>query len=255
MGAIHEARVAIALDPLASDYRLALAAALRLQQHGKQARKEIEAAIELDPQNAAAHLALARLVRHSGERDTAAQSLERASALSPDDEAVLAEVGYLAIDRHDLPAAEAAARAVLSINPGDTDGLILMGRVMLARNETDEALRLALNALNYSPTDIEALSLLASAKMKKSWFGGLWWRWNRFLIRLGESRAIFVIVGIWVVYRWTVFVCRDAGLPDITETMLTAIYLAFVIYTISANIIVERMVRQEISRVRLNPSF
>ena len=91
--------------------------------------------------------------------------------------------------------------------------------------------------------------------MKKSWLGGLWWRWNRLLIRLGQTRAIFLVVGIWVLYRWAVLGSRDAGLPEITELLLTAAYLAFVIYTISADVVVRRMVQKEIDSVRLRPSF
>ena len=144
---------------------------------------------------------------------------------------------------------EAAGRAVLSINPDNADGLILMGRLALARNDHDEALRLALCALSQAPTDLEALSLLAATKMKKSLLGGLWWRWNQLLIRLGEARAIFLVVGIWVIYRWAMLASRDAGLPEGTGMILTILYLGFVVYTISANVIVTRMVQKEIRRV------
>jgi hypothetical protein len=130
-----------------------------------------------------------------------------------------------------------------------------MGRVRLARRDGDEALRLTLAALSRAPTDLDALSLLASVKMTKSWFGGVWWRWNRLLIRLGETRAIFLVVGIWVIYRWAELATENAGLPDLVGTLLTGLYLLFVAYTISANAIVTRMVQREIAQVRLNPKF
>ena len=109
------------------------------------------------------------------------------------------------------PESRRPAAPCYNINPDNADGLILLGRLSLARHNTDEALRLALGAL--APTDVDALSLPAT-KMKKSWSAGLWWRWNQLLIRLGESRAIFLVVGIWVIYRWSVLASRDAGLPE-----------------------------------------
>jgi len=195
------------------------------------------------------------LLRLKGDRPGSAASLARALELAPGSAEVLAESGNAALERGDMAGVEAAGRAVLSINPDNADGLILLGRLSLARHDTDEALRLALGALSQAPTDVDALSLLAATKMKKSWLGGLWWRWNQLLIRLGESRAIFLVVGIWVIYRWSVLASRDAGLPEATGTVLSVVYLAFVVYTISANVIVTRLVRKEIERVRLDPRF
>jgi hypothetical protein len=91
--------------------------------------------------------------------------------------------------------------------------------------------------------------------MRKNPIGGLWWRWNRLLVKLGETRAIYFVVGIWVVFRWASLASRDLGFPDITEMILTILYLVFVFYTLSASMIVSRMVRKEIEKVRLNPSF
>ena len=254
-GAMHEARAAIALRPTASDFRLTLAGALAMRQQMRDALAEVDAAIELDPRNAAAHLLRARLLRHRGRRAESAASLVTALDLAPGDVTVLAEVGYAALERNDMPVVEDAARAILAADPGQADGLVLMGRVQLAAHEDEEAMQLALAALSRSPTDLEALSLLAAAKMKRNVLGGLWWRWNRLLVRLGEQRAIFLVVGIWVLYRWLSLAAEDAGLPQSAGLALTVTYLGFVLYTLSAGVIVERMVRKEVARVRLNPRF
>ena len=121
--------------------------------------------------------------------------------------------------------------------------------------DSEEALRLALSALANAPTDLDALQLLASVKMRKNPIGGLWWRWNRLLVKLGETRPIFFVVGLWVVYRWSVLASGDLGLRRRGRDYLSVLYLAFVLYTLSAGPIVSRMVAKEVARVRLNPSF
>jgi hypothetical protein len=91
--------------------------------------------------------------------------------------------------------------------------------------------------------------------MRKSLAGGLFWRWNRLLVKLGEAKAIFFVVGIFVLYRWALLASEDFGLPAVVETVLMAVYLGFVVYTLSAGAIVRSMIAKEVAKVRLNPGF
>ena len=106
-----------------------------------------------------------------------------------------------------------------------------------------------------TPTTGAALYLLASAKMKMNPIGGLWWRWNRLLVKLGQARAIFFVVGVWVAFRWAVLASEDLGMPPVTGSVLSLLYLVFVIYVLSAGAVVRRMVQKEVARVRIRPTF
>jgi tetratricopeptide (TPR) repeat protein len=254
-GSLYEAKRAVELAPLDPGGHLELAQAEILHQRRKAALASVDRAIELDPGEAYAHLIRAKLLRAEGRRGEAQASLAAAQALEPAAPEIIAEQGYAALEQSRMDVVESAGREILSLNPGHPDGLILTGHAMLAHGDSEEGLRLALSALAYAPTDIDALQLLASAKMKKNPIGGLWWRWNRLLVKLGQTRSIFFVVGIWVVYRWSVLASQDFGLPASVEMLLTILYLGFVIYTISASALVGRMVAKEVERVRLNPNF
>ena len=255
VGAHYEASQAIAIAPHVPTFHVELALVFLLQQKPKLALAEIDEALALDPEHGSAHLVKARLLRNLGRKAEAAASLDQALAILPDNPQVLAEMGYAALEAGRIADVEAAARAVLSIDPSACDGLVLMGHARLATGATDEALDLALAALAQEPSDQDALSLLAAAKIKANLLGGLWWKWNRLLVRLGPSRAIFLIVGIWVVYRWLMLASEGLGLPDGVSTILTITYLGFALYTISADVIVQRMIAKETERVRLKPGF
>ena len=254
-GSRYEAERAIALDPLRASGHLELAQTLLLQQHRKAALEATDKAIELEPYNAFAHLMRAKLLRFQGRREQAEASLATALSLEPEASDIIAEQGYAGLEQGRIDRVEAAGREILSRDPSHPDGLILTGHYRLALGDSEEALRLALSALANAPNDLEALHLLATAKMRKNPIGGLWWRWNRLLVKLGETRAIFFVVGIWVVYRWSVLASDDLGLPAEAGTILSILYLAFVLYTLSAGAIVSRMVAKEVERVRLKPGF
>jgi tetratricopeptide (TPR) repeat protein len=228
---------------------------LHLEQRAKAALASAERAIELEPDDAYGHLVRARFLRIAGRRAEAQASLATTLELDPALAAAVAEQGYAALELGRIDIVDAAGREVLSLQADHSDGLVLVGHAQLARGDVEEAVQLALAALARSPTDLEALHLLASAKMKKNPIGGLWWRWNRFLVKLGQARAIFFVVGVWVAYRWAVLASRDLALPEVTGSLLSLAYLMFVLYTLSADTIVRRVVAKEVQRVRIRPSF
>jgi tetratricopeptide (TPR) repeat protein len=254
-GSRYEAERGIELAPLWASAHLELAQTLLIQQHRKAALDSTDKAIELEPHNAFAHLMRAKLLRFQGRREEAEASLANALNLEPNAPDIIAEQGFAGLEQGRIDRVEAAGREILSRNPNHPDGLILTGHARLAAGDSEEALRLALSALANAPNDLEALHLLASAKMRKNPVGGLWWRWNRLLVKLGETRAIFLVVGLWVLYRWSILASDDLGLPAEVATILSVVYLAFVLYTLSAGTIVSRMVAKEVERVRLKPGF
>jgi Flp pilus assembly protein TadD len=253
VGARHEAERAIELAPTWALPRVELAQTLVLQQHSKAALAAAEQAIELEPEDADAHLVRAMILRNRGRRGDAQASLATALKLDPSSPAAMAERGFAALERGEIDVVEASGRE--AFEAGRSDGLVLLGHAMLARGDSAEALRLALDALARSPNNLEALHLLASAKMKRNPIGGLWWRWNRLLVKLGQARAIFFVVGVWVAYRWAVVASIDWSLDELMPTALSLVYLMFVIYTLSADAIVRRMIANETRRVRIRPEF
>lgn len=254
-GARYEADRAVELSPQWELPHLERAQVLLMQQHSKLALDAAEQAVDLAPGSAAAHLVRARILRFMDRRAEAEASLQTALELDPAMPAVIAERGYAALERGQMDIVEATGRDILSLHAHDSDGLVLLGHAQLARRDSREALQLALAALSHSPTELQALYLLASAKMKRNPIGGLWWKWNRLLIKLGQARAIFFVVGIWIAYRWAVVASDQFALPEVTASILSLIYLVFVLYTLSADIIVRRMVAKEVAQVRIRPNF
>ncbi len=251
----YEADRAAEIDPQWAAAHIQRAQLLLLKQGRKEALGAVEQAIALAPQSSDAHLLKARILRMMDKRSQAAASLDHALQLDPVSTYALAEKGYGALADGDNGGVEMAGRAILDLDPTHVDGIVLIGHAQLARGDHAEALRLALAALSADPVDPEALHLLASVKVKTNPLGGLWWRWNRLLVRLGIARAIFLIVGIWVSYRLIDLVTQDMGADEIVGMVLTGVYLAFVIYTLSADTIVRRMVDKELAKVRLRPDF
>ncbi|MFC4254724.1 tetratricopeptide repeat protein [Altererythrobacter xixiisoli] len=254
-GALYEADQAIALSPMWSAAHLERSQTLMLKQRQRQALQSADHAIELAPDSAAAHLVRAGILRVTGRRRESQDSLRIAQQLAPTSPEVIAEFGYSALEDGRTADVAAAGREILSLNPNHDAGLVLTGHAQLMSGNTDEAVQLALAALAQAPTDINALSLLASAKMKGNLIGGLWWRWNSLMIRLGQTRAIFVAVAVWVIHRWAILGSQDLGMPDEVGSIIAILYLAFVICILSAGTIVNRMVAKEMAQVRLKPRF
>lgn len=255
IGALHEAERALQIEPVWSEVYVELAQILVLQQDRKRALAMAQKAVDLAPGSAMAHLVLARIERHCSLRQRAKTSLQKARDLDAGLAPAIAEQGYAALEIADFETVDQAGREVLSLCTSHTDGLVLLGHSQLAFANKEEALRLALSALSTAPNDIEALHLLASVKMKMNPIGGLWWRWNRLLVKLGPTRAIYFVVGLWVAYRIASLVMVDLGWPSEASSMLTILYLIFVIYTLSADAIVRRLVDKEIETARINPDY
>ena len=255
VGARYEAERALTLAPEWDAAYLELAVILTLQLQSKDALEAVDKAIDLQPHSAHAHLLRARLLRDAGRREQAAEALANAARIDPVSPAIIAERGYAALERGDIDATEQAGREILAHNPASTDGLVLTGDAQLARGDVAEAHRLALDALSNEATDLAALNLLAAVKAKRNPLGGLWWRWNRLLVKLGEARAIYFVVSIWVLYSVADLAARDLGAPSAFGTILVSVYLAFVIYTLSAHAIVRSLVSRELEQVRIKPDF
>ncbi|CAN0586266.1 unnamed protein product, partial [Laminaria digitata] len=188
--AAYEADRAAELEPEWFAVHCQRAAVLFMMQHKKEALAAAEQAIALAPQASEPHLLHARILRLMNQRTVARESLARALERNPFSVSALAEQGFAALEAGDLPLVETAARAILELDPTNVDGIVLIGQVQLVRGDTQEAQRLALAALSMNPVDTDALQLLADVKVKTNPLGGLWWRWNRLIVKLGVSRAI-----------------------------------------------------------------
>lgn len=253
--AAYEAKMAVTLEPLNSDHRVILALVLNTQRKVKAAIEELEIAVELSPNNPSAYLLLSQIHRLSGQSKKAQKNLARAFELSPNDFDIIAEAGFAALERNDIEAVQSFAKDILSLAPSHASGLVLMGWAELHYGDLEEATRLALNALEYDAVDINALHLMVSIKARSNPLGAIWWRWNRFLIKIGEARSIFVVVGIWLVYRWLLLGIEHFTLPDYITYILILVYLMFVVYTISADVIIRKMIEKESERIKLKPNF
>lgn len=273
-------------DDAAAHSLLAICLVRRKRLHA--ARLEAEAGLALAPEDAFAHRAMAEVLIASRRFDDALAHLEQARAADPEDgeiEAALAWL-YLAWDRADaaLPHAGRAreldpdsaqplvllatiarqrgdragsarlAAQALAMDPESVDALVLAGHAALAAGDVDAAREHAAWALQHDPQDEGALELLCATKARRSLWLGLWWRFQSFVVAGGSTRAIAIVVGLFLVYKAASILLAGHGRQDIADAIRIG-WLAFCVYSWVAPEVFLRQVRRELEQVRLRPDF
>jgi Tfp pilus assembly protein PilF len=252
--ALHEAGVGVSLapeDPLA---HRALGAVLLSHRKLSLANEHLERAIDLEPTDSHAHCILASLRTLQGHREEAGALLEKALALDPDSPAILADLGMHHLTGGAVAEAERQADEALSLEPEHRDALVLKGHVLLRRGEVEEAREHALWALRQGADSTAPLGLLASVKARESVFLGLWWRYNVWMGGLGERRAIYVVLGSFVVYRVLALGLNDLGQAWLASA-LQLVWLAFCAYTWIGPSRFRKALERELGQVQLDRDF
>lgn len=252
--AAHEAGLALGLAPELPLAHSTAASVALAQRRFPDAERHITRLLELEPDSADPLLLQARLLGLRGERARRREVLERAVALAPEDPDALVALGEDALERGDLKEAEARAREVLTLQPESQEALVLMGQVWLRRGRVEEAREHALWVLRQDATDTGALRLLASLKARQNPLLGLWWRYAMFMGELGSTRGMVVLLGAFVAYRFATLAARDLGQPGLAS-VIQLVWLALVVYSWVGPALFQRMVRQELETVRLDPRF
>lgn len=250
----HEAEQATALAPeLPFAHTTAASVALAERRLGD-AERSVQAAVSLDAEDALARLLQAQLHRARRRPKESLAAIDKAIALAPGDADIRLAKAWIALDLNDVETAESLARAALAEQADNPEALSVMGRVHLRRGETAAAREHALWALQSAPHDADAIALLAAAKMRANPLTGLWWRYNAWMARRGQTAGVLIVLGAFVLYRFGVVALTEAGYGDYALG-LTLLWLLLVIYSWSGGAIMERMIASEMKQVRLKPTF
>ena len=211
-------------------------------------------ALELDPESAALHRECARFYHLVDRNPEAREQVEASLAIEGDSPDGLSLLGTIAFHEGQRPQAADLAIRALAGDPEHADALVLLGRCQLAAGAVDEARGRALEALSVNPEHAQARALLCSVKARKNWALGLWWRLQSWLSSGSSTRAIALLVGMYVAYRSVVILLQGVG-GDKTAQAIQYLWLGFCVYTWVAPGMFAKSLRKEMQSVTLRRDF
>jgi Flp pilus assembly protein TadD len=250
----HEAGRALELDPHAVLSHLAAAGVAVAERRFTDAELHLETARAGDPGDERVHEGLARLYFAWGRSRQALEHGRQACELAPEDDDCLALRAQLEFAAGQRGPARAFALHALEINPENVEALCVLGHCDLADGQDDAARQHAAWALQADPMSESALTLLAAIKARRSLLLGLWWRFQAFVSAGSRTRAIALLVGIYLLYRITLIVLGNHQLGHWNAPLNWA-WLGFCAYTWFAPALFWKAVRRELQQVRLRPEF
>lgn len=254
--ALNEARIALTLEPEQFLARLMHARVLMAHRKFDAAHDELDALIARHPEEAGLCRAMADLYMLRGEAGGAGRQkwLSRALQLEPSNSATLSDCAHYHLHRGELDLAEQMATQALQAAPESVSGAWIMGEIMLARGDLDAAREQAAFVLSRNAEHRGALTLLTHIKARRSPLLGLWWRFASWVSLGGEARAILILVGMFVAYRVS-SVTLDLEGYDTAYMAVNIFWLAFVLYTFVAPVLLRRALQRELEEVRLDKNF
>ena len=250
-----EAESAIALEPESPLAHVAAGVVSSSRRKYAQAEAHLLEAATLDPSNDWVQRELAHLYVLWQKPARARECAQRALELEPGLPENLVLIGELALDDGDHARAGQLALQTLEENPEHLDAVVLLGRVELHRGDTRDARQHALWALQLDPEDAGARALLSAVKARESLLLGAWWRFQSWVSSGSSSRAVLLLVGLYVLYRAAVILLEGEGADARYVQALQVVWLAFCVYTWVAPALFLRALRKEMSDVRLKPDF
>jgi tetratricopeptide (TPR) repeat protein len=249
-----EAETSLQLDPENVFAHRAMALVLSFSRRFQEALKHLQAAQALAPDDALVEIDLAGLHLAWQHVDAALPHAQRARELLPDSEEPLVMLARVAAEGGRRDQAEALAREALEIDPESVDALVIVGDAALAAGRVDDAREHAAWALQQDPEHAGALELICSIKARQSPWIGLWWRFQAFVTSGGGTRAVAILLGIFLSYKTGAIVLEEYGRPDAAQ-LLRYVWLGFCVYTWVAPEVFLRALRRELQQVRLRPDF
>ncbi|MCD7083044.1 hypothetical protein LRQ11_31510, partial [Pseudomonas sp. MAFF 311095] len=146
------------------------------------------------------------------------------------------------------------ARQALQADPANAAAVVVLGHLLLREGDINGARDHAIWALQENATNVAALHLLTAVKARSNVFLGTWWRFNSWMNERSATRAIILLLCMFVVYRVVVITLTDQGYPQVAE-MVNWLWLAFAAYTFAAPQIFRRLLDKELVQVKLSKEF
>ncbi|WP_213877388.1 tetratricopeptide repeat protein [Pseudomonas sp. dw_358] len=249
-----ESRLALAADPELPVAHYAMAVVAIAMRQFKPAEQHLRQLLDMEPLNPMYHRTLAELYSLTGRSALRLEQLQKALELGPDDAANLVAMAQYHRSEGHWDQAEGYARQALQSDPGHPGGVVVLGHLLLRRGETAAAREHAIWALQENANDRAALHLITAVKARESLFLSFWWRLNAWMSERGTTRAIVILLGMFVLYRVMVIALNQQGYPTLAEGV-DWVWLAFVVYTFAAPQIFKRALDKELVQVRLSKEF
>jgi Flp pilus assembly protein TadD len=256
---LHAARLeadsAIALEPESPLAHVASGVVDSSRRHYPSAERHLLEAASLDPGSDWIQRELSRLYQLWQKPARARECAARALELDPDMAENIVLSAELAFADGDFGRAGEMATQALEENPEHIDALVLLGRVELQRGDPRRAREHAIWALQLDPDDSGARALLCAIKARESWLIGLWWRFQSWVSAGSNTRAMLLLVGLFVAYRSSVILLEGGGVDERYVQAIRLAWIAFCIYTWVAPAMFVRALRKEMEQVKLRADF
>ena len=249
-GASEESKIALVMAPesvLARWVGAQVAIAERNFQRAKDLNDELVAD---DPTSALLHQQRAQIFALLHEFDEQQHALHDALRFDPDNAETLAALAEFELAHGSPKEAYRFAESALQISPENHSALVAMGTVLLKQGDVAGAREHCFLALSADATDVGALYLLTAIKTRENRILGLWWRYNSWMHRVGETRAIVILLSAFVIYRIASITADDLGATFLSAGV-TVFWLAIVVYTWVGPALFRRALKKEIESIQL----
>lgn len=250
----YEVKTALEINPTDA-YLFFVRAQVDLHQRRfKQALQYCDEALSLSPQLVSVYLLKSEVYMLLDKRDQAYENIVQAASLEPDNEDVIVAYGEYHLAIGDYEKAEGCAKDALAIDAQAEDANILMGKIKLAQGNIPEAEYHAKFVISRNPNSSVALNLFSHIKMRSNFFLGLWWRANSWITTLGNTKAVMVLIGAYLLFNLLSQVLNDLGQPGLGE-LVSYTWLLLVVYSWVGVPMYYRALKKELKKFSFNPDF
>ncbi len=255
VGARAEASRALELDAQNTQALVVLSLCDFFENRRKQAIARLDEVLAIDPLNIEALQIKSQYLRDAGNWQGAEETITEALRLWPGNRASQLELARVAHSRGRLDEAEAKARELVAQDPHHVGALVLLGEIRRDRGDVDEAWHLAMSALSIDANNVEALDLLGGVKLSRNLVGGIYWHIARFLRRLGNRWIMWFAWGLWLGYMMVLSTMAHFEASELVQWLFIAAYLAFGLGIYANRLLVERIVRKELTKFRMRSDY
>jgi hypothetical protein len=130
----------------------------------------------------------------------------------------------------------------------------MAGHIALAQGDAIAAEKHARFVLTQDGNDEGGLQLWTAIRARKSRVLGIWWRWNTWMSMRDNTRAIAMLIAMFVVVRLVIIVLDELGF-EAAAILLGYVWLGVCAYTWFAPALFRSWMKKELGAVKLDPDF
>jgi tetratricopeptide (TPR) repeat protein len=241
--AVIEAREACRLDPEESEYHRFLALAYAYCQQSALAHEELAIALELNPQETSNYGTQARVFALEESWKSCEESCRAGLSLDPDDEHLLVILAYALDHQGRTKESKEVVGRALRLDPESPAAQRLLGQALIREGSIEEAGQAFRESLRQDPDQGDWWH---SQALK----GARWWyrpflRFTLFMAGLPRTVALGLVVGLWAGHLGMSRFSEDHPSFQPYGSVLSALYIGFVLYTWLADPIASYLLRRQ----------